>query len=67
LWLLFITSNLCPLLLTEFMLRRPENRLVVASVIPSEAENMAKKFGSRVAPLTLDVSKVRACLWTAGV
>jgi hypothetical protein len=42
---------------TEYLLRRPENHLTVASVILSEAAAFAKRF-ARVTPICLDVTKV---------
>jgi len=41
--------------LVEYLLRRPENVLTVASLERSEVEAFAQRFGSRVRPQVLDV------------
>jgi alpha-aminoadipic semialdehyde synthase len=40
----------------EYLLRRPENSLTVASIVQNEVEALAKRFGSRVRPKVVDIT-----------
>jgi len=46
--------------LVEYLLRRPENSLTVASILKKEVEAFAKRFGPRVRPEVVDITSAAA-------